>query len=270
MRSALEAGVRGDGVHQPWMDDMRKEGVKRAWVVIYAGVNDPPKQWTIEEAVYYSAYDREGSEITDPRTVERIRISGLANELNRAALKRAIHSEWLEQNSGLIPVDLLDDEWLPPTSYADAHTHVSKVAANLPRDSNLRYLIQEGGYGDGVHHFWMDNMRQEGVREADVSISIEFKHDGRPSKMKVAAERYYRKYDSQDRIKDARQLERIRDSGLADELERIALRRAAGGVWLDVPRPRPSPFVGGTTVVFLDDGWLPTLRKPLFTTHHPE
>jgi hypothetical protein len=42
LRAALEAGGRGDGIHHSWMDDMRRQGVKRAWIIVYLGLSKRP------------------------------------------------------------------------------------------------------------------------------------------------------------------------------------------------------------------------------------
>jgi hypothetical protein len=34
LREILQEGFRGDGVHHPWMDDMRRVGVKKALVLV--------------------------------------------------------------------------------------------------------------------------------------------------------------------------------------------------------------------------------------------
>ncbi len=271
MRSALAAGARGDGVHQPWMDDMRKEGVKRAWIVIFTGGNDPRKEWRVEEAVYHSAYDRENSQITDPKWLERIRTSGLEKELNQVALDRTTRSPWHEHESTLVPIDLLDDEWLPSVHYEQAQNHIRRIVATLPPGSDLRQDFDVGDRGDGTRYAWMDKMRKEGVRQVEIDIDIEFHEDGEPRQLKVAHVRYYTEYDRpKSQIQDPERLERIRSNGLEKELDKVALQRAEKGAWLDVPNPRPNPFVGGATVVLVDDGWLPEAPYPMFTTHRPE
>jgi hypothetical protein len=266
MRADLESGARSDGIRHSWMDAMRKVGVKRAWIVIFTGLNDPPREWKVYEVAYYSAYDREGSQITDPKWLERIRTSGLADELNQVALERAPHSPWREHERLLIPVDLLDDEWLPSTSYDEAQAHIREVFATLAPDSDLRLDFKVGDQGDGINYAWMDKMRKEGIRRVEIEIDIDFRDNGAPRNMEIASVRYYRKYDpSGSRVRDLKTLERIRSSGLEEELKALALRQAEHGSWPDVPQPRPNPFVGGATAVFYDDGWLPAPPYPLFT-----
>jgi hypothetical protein len=265
MQSDLESGARGDGIHHSWMDAMQKEGVKRAWIVMFTGLNDPPKEWTVSEVAYYSAYDREGSQITDPKWLERIRTSGLADELRKVALDRAPSSLWYKHDLMLIPVDLLDDEWLPSVTYDQAQAQIRSVISRLPPDSDVRRDFDGGDRGDGINYAWMDTLRKEGIQRAEIDVRIEFHEDGRPRDMKVVRLRYYATYDRGTPIQDPERLKRARASGLEEELKDVALQKAKGGNWFETPRPRPDPLVGGATVVLYDDGWIPA-QNPLFTT----
>jgi hypothetical protein len=267
LRSEQGEHTKPDGIHYPWMDDMRRQGVKRAWVVLDTGLSGPPKNWEICEVAYYSRYDRVGSQIIEPGWLGRIRKSGLADELNRVALDRAPLTPWAEHQARLIPIDLVDDEHQPTVTFDEAQKKIREVTEKVSPDSELGRSLARGEHGDGINYFWMDEMRREGVRRAVVSIDIEFSQDGPPKKMKVARVQVYDKYDSEEaQIRDPLRRELIRLSGLDDDLSRIALQRAAQGFWFDLPRPRPDPFVGGTELEFFDDGWLWSPDRPLFTT----
>ncbi|MGC1659835.1 MAG: hypothetical protein WA737_07445 [Candidatus Acidiferrales bacterium] len=270
LRARLEAGNRGDGIHHSWMDDMHREGVKRAWIVIFSDVESNPQVMDAYEVAYYSDYDREGSQITDPARLTRIQDSGLADELKRAATERASGSSWFKHQRVQIPIDLFDDEWLPPVTYEQATEHVQRIAATLPPTSDLRIAVDEGRLGNGIDYAWMDQMRKMGVKRARVFVDIAFEQSGRPAKVGPFRTRYYGSYVSNDsRIRDPDRLKEAQNSGLENALETRARELAAHGAWLEVPRPRPKPFIGGTTVEFLDDGWLPTADAALFTTFRP-
>jgi hypothetical protein len=261
----LVKGSTPDGSHHPWMDDMRRQGVKRAWIVVFNRLGSQPKPLEVIDAAYYSAQNREGTQITDPSWLERIRSSGLSAELELVALDRAVHSPWFDRESILIPVDLADDEAIPTSNYEEAQAHLQQVANSLPPESALRRNIEAGDHGDGTYFRWMDMMRESGIKRAEVSIHIEFDQNGRPRKTRVLRTVYYTEYESLDsQLQDPNSLRKIRSSGLEESLEKIALQRAENGAWLETPRPRPKPYLGSTVVNFFDDGWLPHLGRPLF------
>jgi hypothetical protein len=99
----------------------------------------------------------------------------------------------------------------------------------------------------------MDNMRKQGVKRVDVWIDISFDRKGHPKKMSVNRAEYFTQYEGRAPISDNTRVDEIRASGLEGELSTIALEKAKHGFWLDVPRPKPHPFIGGTHVEFLDE-----------------
>lgn len=144
------------------------------------------------------------------------------------------------------------------TDSASRDQHIRELISELPIDSQLRKALIDGTRGDGVRHTWMDEMRKRGVKTAVVSVAINFSHAGKPSKIRVAQARYYSGYDDRGLISDVQTLNGIRGSSLEKQITELALEKAAHGYWIDIPRPRPHPFVGGTRVQFFDDEWLPT------------
>jgi hypothetical protein len=142
--------------------------------------------------------------------------------------------------------------------------HIRELIETLPPDSFLRGQLQAGARGEGIHYAWMDGMRREAVKKTVAQIHIRFMGNGKPKDMKIVRMLYYGAYDSSfAQITDQTSLEKIRVSGLEQQLEKAALERAAQGSWVDIPRPKPVPFVGGTSVDLLDDEWLP-ITHPLF------
>ena len=75
--------------------------------------------------------------------------------------------------------------------------------------------------------------------------------------MNVGGAHYFSNYDGAGEISDPERLKSIRASNVAGQLNDLALKEATHGNWVDIPRPRPKPFVGGIKIEFLDDEWLP-------------
>jgi len=95
-------------------------------------------------------------------------------------------------------------------------------------------------------------------------IDIRFSWRGHPKKMRFSHAEYFSLYEGGTPISESTQLDLIRAAGLEKELGAIALEKAKQGVWLDVPRPRPHPFVGGTQIEFLDDEWLAAMSGVMY------
>lgn len=154
------------------------------------------------------------------------------------------------------------------TSSAVVEDHIRDIIRELPDDSALRRNLLQGARGNGVHYSWMDDMRKQGIKRAIVWIDIRFDSKGRPKEMSLNRIEYFAHYEGDIPISDKTRLETIRASGLEKELETLGLERARHGFWVDIPRPKPRPFVGGTEVKFLDDEWLPTLSAAPYYAGH--
>jgi hypothetical protein len=122
MRSYLERGDRGDGVHYPWMDQMKKLGVKRARVFLdftWSAWRRHPVDIGLSRIALYKSYDGNCAQITDPEQRRLIENAGLRRELERFAAAETAKSHWFYidkrplANHGLAAVELFDDEWLP-------------------------------------------------------------------------------------------------------------------------------------------------------------
>ncbi|MFZ0636881.1 MAG: hypothetical protein WA755_00370 [Candidatus Acidiferrales bacterium] len=144
--------------------------------------------------------------------------------------------------------------------------HIREVIKELPPNSLLRGELLQGARGDGVHYPWMDDMQKEGIKRVVVWVDIRFDPRGRPKQMSVDRTQYFTEYDAGGApVSETERLKVIRASGLENQLNNLALHRAMHGAWVDVPRPKPRPFVGRTTVEFLDDEWLPMLHAPIYS-----
>jgi len=155
-----------------------------------------------------------------------------------------------------------------PTHDAVVEEHIQQLTNQLPPESLLRRLLQEGVRGNGIHYSWMDEMRGKGINRVVVWVGITFDRRGRPKQMRLTRMQYFSQYDGGEAISDSDRLNAIHASGLEIQLGNLALRRATHASWLDVPRPRPKPFVGGIAIEFFDDEWVPIVPE-LYTTFVP-
>jgi hypothetical protein len=146
-----------------------------------------------------------------------------------------------------------------PTGRADsaAEEHIRHVIRSLPPDSTFRDILEGGARGDGIHHPWMDKMRDQGVKRALVRTRFEW--HGRPTAVTVIDVLYFSKYDNDcAQITDPKRLEEIRGSGLERELKQAAIGRTEKAPWyFTVDRPVRHAKRGMCGVVLLDDGRLP-------------
>jgi hypothetical protein len=141
---------------------------------------------------------------------------------------------------------------------------IHSIIAELPDRSALKQELLNGARGKGLHQPWMDDMRRQGIRRAVVRISINFDQRGRPKHIAIKSIMFYHDYDDAQPFSDTKRLEVIHSSGLEQTLSKLALELAAHGAWVDMPRPKPQPFDGGSSVEFFDDEWLPTANVILY------
>ena len=153
---------------------------------------------------------------------------------------------------------------MEPANSPAVEEHIRDVVRELPADSALRRNLLQGARGNGVHYSWMDSMRELGIKRAVVWIDIRFDSKGRPKKMSLNRTEYFAQYEGSTPISDKTRFETIRATGLEKPLTTLGLERAGGGSWVDVPRPKPHPLVGGTNIEFLDDEWFPALSGALY------
>jgi hypothetical protein len=120
LRLELDEGAHGDGVRHPWMDLMRKEGVKRALIVVSFDWDGHPQNMKAERVVYYRKFDSDCAQITDKEALNRIAASGLSQQLEDVAFSRTLASGWNSTDGehpphrhGKIQVSAFDDERLP-------------------------------------------------------------------------------------------------------------------------------------------------------------
>jgi hypothetical protein len=121
LRRFMEAAVLPDGIHEPWMDNMKRAGVKLAMLEV-DGVwrtethfnPQPPKR-----IIYRKNYDGPGSQITDSQELASIRERGLETELQEVAVQKSKAAVWIGIDSPPkdgdfcnVEIYLFDNEWL--------------------------------------------------------------------------------------------------------------------------------------------------------------
>jgi hypothetical protein len=118
LRHAIEQGQRGDCIHQEWMDDMRRYGVRQASFLIEYSWRHEVVTFKIKKITflssYYSHYDKGiGGEV-----LKQIRKSGLEAVLVTVVLERVKKSAFATRHKDQVLRDkfeanVLDDEALP-------------------------------------------------------------------------------------------------------------------------------------------------------------
>ena len=150
----------------------------------------------------------------------------------------------------------------PKTASANVWERPEQVIKDFLTESSVRL---DNAQGRGVHHAWMDQLRERGIKRVVVCVDIAFDKHGRPKEMNVASIHYFPEYEGGAEILASERLSEIRTSNLEKQLNDTALDEAKHSYWIDVPRPRPKPFVGAVKVVLLDDESLPA-GPGLYTT----
>jgi hypothetical protein len=108
------------------MDEMRKQGVRRAvvWIDIRFNRRGHPKKMNFNRAEYFTQYEG-GTPISDSGQLDIIRTAGLEKDLGAIALEKANHGFWYDVPRprphpfvGGTQIEFLDDERLPALSGA--------------------------------------------------------------------------------------------------------------------------------------------------------
>ena len=149
-----------------------------------------------------------------------------------------------------------------PVSPVVPEEHIKQVIDSLPADSQMRADLERGARGDGVHHRWMDNMRNQGVRRARAFLSFSWR--GRPTDVHVERIAFFKAYDMNcSQIRVPSELNMIKSSGLYEELSSFAANQTAQSRWTYLDK-KPKASEGTAIVDLMDDEWLPVLPPGLF------
>jgi len=96
LRHQLEDGAHGDGVAYPWMDAMKRAGVKRTAIEVnftwHRGLHD----LKVARVMFFTSYEGPDSQVTDPEKLNQFERDGLQATLEQVGLDRARHGWWFE------------------------------------------------------------------------------------------------------------------------------------------------------------------------------
>jgi hypothetical protein len=113
---SIKKGERGDGVHYPWMDKMRRLGIKQAFFVVKFSYKHGEYRYKVKSIDYLRQYYCYESEVKGGKLLREIRQSGLERELKEAILTRIKRYEKPYQAGNVTEGEeyryLLDDEYL--------------------------------------------------------------------------------------------------------------------------------------------------------------
>jgi len=150
LRRAMEEGVLPDGIHKPWMDDMKRAGVKLAMFEVHGfwHTNTRFQPQSTKRIIYRKNYDGPGSQITDDRELAQIKESGLETKLQEAAFQKSKKAIWIgidsppkEGDACITDIYLFDDEWLVDNAFS---TNLPRVGRYNPEEFALGYAADVG------------------------------------------------------------------------------------------------------------------------------
>jgi hypothetical protein len=121
LRQTMEEWVLPDGIHKPWMDDMKRSGIKLAMFEVHGvwNTNTHFQPQAAKRIVYRKNYDGPGSQITDASELAQFKESGLEAKLREAAFQKSKKAMWFgidsrpqDGDACITDIYLFDDEWL--------------------------------------------------------------------------------------------------------------------------------------------------------------
>jgi hypothetical protein len=150
LRRTLEEGHFGTGIHEPWMDEMKEEGVKLAMFEVRGVWTNSThfRPQTTNRIIYRKKYDGSGSQVTDARELARFRGNGLEAKLQAAAFQKATKANWIgidsppkDGDACIVNIYLFDDEWLSDDKLS---TGLPGIGRYNPEEFPLAYAAAVG------------------------------------------------------------------------------------------------------------------------------
>jgi hypothetical protein len=144
---------------------------------------------------------------------------------------------------------------------SDAEERVRRVLETLEPNNRLRYALERGDRGTGPHYAWMDQMRDQGVKQAYYRIRFVWSPGIR--KLDIEKTFYLTHYYLFDpHITDESKLNEIDKSGLKRALEDAILARARKNLRQRAREMKTQWLCGVLYLNLLDDEVLPILDVP--------
>jgi hypothetical protein len=138
---------------------------------------------------------------------------------------------------------------------------VRQLLDTLEQDNPLRFALERGDRGSGVHYTWMDKMKQLGVRQA--SFRIQFCWRQRAKVLKITDVKYLYRYYRYNTAANAQSaINQIRATGMEQELADEILRRAKANLARRSHDLRSTQVCGMLYLNLLDDEVFPILDEP--------
>jgi hypothetical protein len=81
----LDSGAHGDGIHHPWMDEMRHHRVKSAKLRISLTWFFGPRSLRVTRVMYFTEYDDPDSQVTDAQKIKFFQSTGLEQRMKEVA-----------------------------------------------------------------------------------------------------------------------------------------------------------------------------------------
>jgi len=109
-----------------------------------------------------------------------------------------------------------------PTPQPPSEKRVEQILKTLESDNTLRFALEQGERGKGVHQSWMDKMQQLQVKQASFVVSFTWRNGIESLKIRnVSFLRQYYRYDTE--IKDQKTIREIQASQLEKDLREAIL-----------------------------------------------
>jgi hypothetical protein len=156
---------RGDGVRYPWMDEMRKLGIRSVLIETRFEWDDRPVNIRVNRTLFFASYDDKYDQIVDPEKLAKFRMSGLQGELEKEALDETAKRTGFIFEKPMNPVH----EGVGYATFLSAECLPNQGTILEPLDPNEKPLEHAIQLGDEIG---VDNLLAKGVSRADLNSAV--------------------------------------------------------------------------------------------------